>query len=149
MKLFLNFLCIGIILACIYFSLGAQENENFTKSPNTSRVVVNKKLDSIKLFNFQGIVNGNKIELQWMVHNNESINQFEIEKKTDGKNFKLAALVFGTDKMNTESYMFYEKASEKKAAYRIKIIENNGTVGYSGVIELNPNTINNTTALNN
>ncbi|MBI5370576.1 MAG: hypothetical protein HZA79_00980 [Sphingobacteriales bacterium] len=63
-----------------------------------------------------------KIQLNWKVEGNQAINFFEIEKSTDGKNFKLAALVFGTDNPEAGSYLFYEKAPGKKITYRIRLI---------------------------
>ena len=76
--------------------------------------------------------------LQWIVSENENAAQFEVEKSTDGKNFSMAALVFGTDKTATDNYQFYEKAGKKKVAYRIKIINKNQTIDYSSVIEIDP-----------
>jgi hypothetical protein len=72
--------------------------------------------------------------LQWIVSDNEDVAQFEIEKSNDGKNFTMAALVFGTDKTETDNYMFYEKATRKKMIYRVKIINKDQTVDYSTAI---------------
>ena len=62
---------------------------------------------------------------------------FELQRTTDGKNFTTAALVFGTDKNDTDSYEFYEKAKSKKAAYRLKIIYKDQSVEFSPVIHIN------------
>ena len=77
--------------------------------------------------------------LQWVVSENENAAQFEVEKSFDGKIFTMAALVFGTDKTETDNYQFYEKAAKKKVVYRVKIINKNQTVEYSPVIEIDPN----------
>lgn len=69
-----------------------------------------------------------KIQLNWKVEENQAINYFEIEKSKDGKNFKLAALVFGTDKPEAGSYQFFEKATGKKVTYRIKLISKDNQV---------------------
>lgn len=126
------------MLGCIYYSLDEQKISPVATTSPLPTLAVNKNDSHIKLFNFHGALNGNKIELQWMVNENQEVNQFEIEKSLDGKNFKIAALVFGTDKTNTDSYMFYEKAADKKTSYRIKIIDNNGTTSYSDIIEVSP-----------
>lgn len=138
MKLYSSFLSIGILLGCIYYSLDEQKISPSATTDPLPTQAVNKNDSPIKLFNFHGDLNGNKIELQWMVNENQEVNQFEIEKSFDGKNFKIAALVFGTDKTNTDSYMFYEKAANKNVSYRIKIIDNNGTASYSNVIAIGP-----------
>lgn len=77
--------------------------------------------------------------LNWTVGENETAERFEIEKSSDGKNFTLAALVFGTDKPETGNYRFYEKAGSKKIIYRIKLINKNRETHYSTIVEINPN----------
>jgi len=91
-----------------------------------------------KLINVNGSINGKKIVLNWVVDNNETADQFEVEKSTDGKNFTLAALVFGTDRSETGNYQFYEKAGNQKVSYRIKLIHKDHKEEYSTVIEINP-----------
>ena len=65
------------------------------------------------------------------------MNLFEIEKSRDGKDFKMAALVFGTEKTGDENYRFFEKAVAKKVYYRIKIVGKDNTVKYSEVLIAN------------
>ena len=92
-----------------------------------------------KLISFNGSISNNRVFLQWQVGENESADQFEVEKSTDGKNFVLAALVFGTDKPETGDYWFYEKANTKRFYYRIKMITKNRKTEYSPVITIHPN----------
>jgi hypothetical protein len=72
------------------------------------------------------------------VSQNETADQFEVEKSTDGKHFFLAALVFGTDKAENGRYEFYEKGGHQKILYRIKVINKNRETGYSPVVEITP-----------
>ncbi len=95
-----------------------------------------------KLISFKASINKNKIILQWAVKENETADQFVVEKSSDGKSFAVAALVFGTDKPETDNYEFYEKANNKKVCYRIKLISKNQETEYSSVIEINPNSKN-------
>lgn len=81
---------------------------------------------------------GNKIMIYWAVSENESADMFEIEKSTDGKNFKMAALVFGTDKPDTDNYQFYEKAGNQKWVYRIKLINKDKSAEYSPLFSPGP-----------
>ncbi|MDZ4794967.1 MAG: hypothetical protein SGI83_11865 [Bacteroidota bacterium] len=92
-----------------------------------------------KLISVTGSISSQKVVLNWEVNENESADQFEIEKSTDGKNFSIAALVFGTDKPDTGKYQFYEKAGNQKVLYRIKLINKNRQTEYSAVVEINPN----------
>ncbi len=90
------------------------------------------------LINFNGNITNNRVLLQWQVNENEAADQFEIEKSTDGKNFSIAALVFGTDKPETDNYWFYEKAKQTKFYYRVKMISKAKKATYSSVIVINP-----------
>lgn len=85
-----------------------------------------------------GAAHSGKFLLEWEVKDNETAYQFEVEKSTDGKNFTMAALVFGTDKAATDTYQFYEKAARQKTIYRIRIVNKNRTTEYSRLIEINP-----------
>lgn len=78
--------------------------------------------------------------LNWTVDHNQETNQFEIEKSSDGKNFTMAALVFGTENADTGKYQFYEKAKSKKMYYRIKIIYKDNTTEYSDIITVETKT---------
>ncbi len=91
-----------------------------------------------QLLDFKGSVKNNKVMLNWAVGENESADLFEVEKSTDGINFKMAALVFGTDKSATAKYEFYEKAGNQKVRYRIKLVNKNKKAEYSPVVEINP-----------
>ena len=72
--------------------------------------------------------------MQWVMGENETTDQFEIEKSIDGKNFILAALIFGTDKPETDSYEFYDKVRKEKTLYRLKIISKNNQIDYSDIL---------------
>ncbi len=91
-----------------------------------------------KLINVSASIENNKVFLDWTVGENETVYQFEIEKSTDGKNFTMAALVFGSDKPATDNYRFYEKADKKKVTYRIKIINKDQQTEYSSAVEVAP-----------
>jgi hypothetical protein len=89
---------------------------------------------AVRLVNFKATVDNNKVMLQWEATDNGNAYQFEVEKSYDGRNFAMTALVFGTDKTDTDQYMFYEKAGDKKVSYRIKVISKDKQAVYSEVI---------------
>jgi hypothetical protein len=91
-----------------------------------------------RLLEFKGRINNNKVILNWVVEENETADLFEVEKSTDGVTFKMAALVFGTDKSATGNYEFYEKAGNQRVQYRIKLVNKNKKAEYSPVVEINP-----------
>lgn len=105
----------------------------FTSPQSTAFSIIPAKLLSV-----EGSLNHNKVTLNWIVGENETADQFEVEKSTDGKNFKLAALVFGTDKPSVDNYTFFDKAASQKTLYRIKLISKNKVAEYSSIIEIKP-----------
>ena len=91
-----------------------------------------------RVISLDGTINNNKVLLNWKVEENEAVYMFEVEKSMDGKNFTTAAIVFGTDKSETEEYRFFEKASKPKSVYRIKLINKQRQVAYSKIITVSP-----------
>ncbi len=91
-----------------------------------------------KLVRIDGSFSNNKVILNWAVEKNETADMFEVEKSNDGKNFSMAALVFGTDKAETGIYQFFERATKQRMFYRIKLIDKNKEAIYSDVITINP-----------
>lgn len=90
----------------------------------------------VHLINFQGnINNSNKVSLQWKVGDNETINQFEVERSYDGIEFKTIALVFASEKNGIEDYIFYETINNfDKVMYRLKMIDKRNEVSYSRIL---------------
>ena len=93
-------------------------------------------LESAKFIQAGGYIKNDKVYLDWEISGNENADMFEIEKSKDGKNFSVAALVFGTNNAKTDDYRFYEKAESQKIYYRIKLINKNRQSEYSKIIEL-------------
>ena len=117
---------VSIIMLTNSNSLSAQNNvAPITASSALSTAVVNQLNCSIK---------NDRVLLNWVIDNNQSANQVEVESSTDGKNFTMAALVFGTDKKDTDDYYFYEKAKKGKIFYRLKIINKGSSVQYSAIV---------------
>ena len=98
-------------------------------------VQVNKLLP-VHLISFQGNMNkNNKVILNWTVADNEIANNFEIERSFNGRDFTSVGVVFASEKMGTENYMFYETTSgTDKVMYRLKMTDKNHKVDYSRVL---------------
>jgi hypothetical protein len=92
------------------------------------------KPDSSKFISFNSVVAKKKVSLNWIVTDNQDIDQFEVERSVDGKTFVLVALIFGTDKAGIDNYYFIEKLKKSKTYYRVKTIAKNGTITYSRAI---------------
>ena len=87
----------------------------------------------VNLISFQGNVNAkNKVSLQWKIGNNKTVDQFEVQRSYDGREFRTIGIVFGSEKIDMEDYMFYETiGSFDKVMYRLKMIDKDGDIGYS------------------
>ena len=136
MKQIFTFCILITAVFCIYQPLNAGERSHpFIKisalfsQPHTISFSASSKLISFKASRIH-----NKILLQWVMRENETTDQFEIEKSTDGKNFILTAIIFGTDKPEIDSYEFYDNVKKEKIFYRLKIIGKNKQVTYSDIL---------------
>jgi hypothetical protein len=114
-------------LCLVHHPLSARSISPFTSHPS---------LTTTKILHFDGRIQDEKVLLSWTVGENERTGMFELQRSTDGKNFTTAALVFGTDKEDVDSYKFYEKTKSKKVSYRLKIIYKDHTVAFSQVIDV-------------
>jgi hypothetical protein len=96
----------------------------------------NPAATTAKLTSFKVSINNDRAILDWEVEGNESTNLFEVEKSTDGKNFSLTALVFGSEKTEKENYQYFEKIGTEKLQFRIKLIGKDKKVSYSEIISV-------------
>lgn len=91
---------------------------------------------SSKSFSLLGNINKNKkVTLNWTIAENESINNFEIERSTNGRDFKTIAVFLTSEKNGIENYLFYETVKTGKVMYRLKIITKQNCIAYSSVIK--------------
>lgn len=129
MKFFTLASLVSITMLTYSNSLSAQNNAApitvSSASAPTSTAAISQLNCSIK---------NDRVLLNWVIDNNQLANQVEIESSTDGKTFTMAALVFGTDKKDTDNYYFYEKAKKGKIFYRLKIINKDSSVQYSAIV---------------
>src|SRR4030095_2236398 len=104
-------------------------------APVIGCVEINKLLP-VHLISFQGNMNkNNKVTLNWAVADNETANSFEVERSFNGRDFTTVGVVFASEKMGTENYMFFETTSgTDKVMYRLKMIDKNRQVDYSRIL---------------
>ena len=93
---------------------------------------------SASIIYFNGMIKKERVLLNWIIDKNQEADKFEVERSFDGKNFVMAALVFGTDQPDKVEYQFYEKNKKVKVFYRLKIIKKDLSVEYSAIISPEP-----------
>jgi hypothetical protein len=101
----------------------------------------------VTLLSFVGNLNDGKVRLLWAVAQNEDDDHFEVEKSTDGRNFKTAAVVMTSLKGGAESYSYSEVMNAEKVYYRLKMFDKNEVITYSKTVMLDIKTISNGNAL--
>jgi len=91
-----------------------------------------EELPPAKIISFEGVKDKGKITLQWTINENETTDRFDVEKSTDGINFTIAALVFTSEKIGNENYVFYEKIKKNTSLYyRLKLYGKSHDTSYS------------------
>ncbi len=89
----------------------------------------------MQLTQFTGIQQSKKIELSWMVAQNETGSYFEIEKSDNGTSFTTHSLLFASEKLGDENYRYSVAAPlSNKVFYRLKMVNKDQTFSYSNVI---------------
>lgn len=91
----------------------------------------------VKLVNFSGSVNKNRTQLQWMVAENETARNFEIQRSTNGIDFATAGNVTASTKTGDAQYSFSENISAERVMYRLKMYDNNYKAEYSKILVFN------------
>ncbi len=132
MKTTTTLLLTAIISLSLHQDVKAQDNEHpFTGA--THSISTTRNTSPINGFALR--VENAKVYLDWTVESNGEVEGFEIETSSDGNIFKMAGLVFASERMLKEDYRFYEKVRKQNTFYRVKIIQKNGVVRYSPVLK--------------
>jgi len=92
---------------------------------STTSQSLNAQLDLAFVSNFSGNSTNSCNRLTWTIASNQSVSSFEIEKSTNGKDFKTIAVLAATENFNTENYTYADTAiSADKIMYRLRILIN-------------------------
>ena len=128
--------CVIMLLLCKQIDATEKNSNNSFEKINTKSISADAVYETIVYF--KGIINSDRVLLNWTLDKNQAVDQIEVERSKDGKNFIMAGLVFGTDQPDKADYMFYEKNKKNKLFYRLKVIHKDETVVYSAIISPEP-----------
>lgn len=80
-----------------------------------------------------------KVKVNWMNEDETSVNHYEIERSSDGTNFKTVGLVFPQEEHSGRAMYSYPDRISKEGVYyyRIKAVEKNGPAIFSAVLRIN------------
>jgi hypothetical protein len=84
---------------------------------------LNAQLDLAFVSNFSANPTNSCNRLTWTIASNQSVNSFEVEKSTNGKDFKTIAVLAATERFTAENYTYADTAiSADKIMYRLRIL---------------------------
>ena len=90
----------------------------------------NAQVHHINVIDFNVAKVENEVEISWATGMAEATNYFQVEKSTDGEEFKTVAIVMGPDPTKTacDCYWYLDNISTKTKTvyYRLKHIDTNG-----------------------
>ena len=121
-----------IVLSCLVFSILLNQYQASAQNNFISVAVIEPATAIIN--NLKCRIQKDRVFLEWIISNNQLVSQIEVESSTDGKNYALAALVFSTEKKESDGYYFYEKAKTGKVFYRLKIVHKDQAILYSDIV---------------
>jgi len=89
------------------------------------------------LVSFAGRMNNGRPHLEWIIGQNETGSEFEVEKSFDGAHFSVISRIPVTSKEGMETYSYNDATSiNGRVYYRIKLINLTGKTSYSKIIAL-------------
>lgn len=90
----------------------------------------------VKLLSFTGRINGKVNDLTWTSATEENVNRYELERSTNGVDFKLIAVLRATNTNVQQVYNSIDGEPTARAFYRLKMIDNDGSFEYSNMVTL-------------
>ena len=84
---------------------------------------LNAQLDMAFISNFSAISTNSCNRLNWTIENNRGVSRFEVEKSTNGKDFKFIAVLIATEKFGIENYAYADTTiGTDTTMYRLRIL---------------------------
>ncbi|MEP7277732.1 MAG: hypothetical protein ABI813_03725 [Bacteroidota bacterium] len=89
---------------------------------------------------FEGNLEKDNVQLKWITARAFDAVSFVIERSTDGSNFNILGTVgvSSNNSISSSQYLFSDvNAAGGKSFYRLRIVQSNGKIAYTNVIEIN------------
>lgn len=94
----------------------------------------------VSILSFKGSWKDNKVNLQWQVDQESNVNRYEIERSKDGVGFEKIGTLGAVNATTKHDYSYNDEFLLLPLYYyRLKIIDNDGSFKYSGVVLLRKN----------
>jgi hypothetical protein len=100
---------------------------------NTNAIVLPVKITNVRAERLKN----NNSNISWKVEQEVNIASYQVERSTDGTKFELVKVVSAGNATASKYYTVEDVESPSSVCfYRIKAIENNGTISYSSVVKV-------------
>lgn len=94
---------------------------------------------AVNFGNFSGSVKNNAVNLAWTTKTESNLSQFLVLKSTDGTSWNTIGTVAAKNIATGTQYNFTDNNPIAKNYYRLKILDKDGKINYSGVLIINKN----------
>ena len=96
---------------------------------------LNAQLDLAFISNFNAAPTNSCNRLNWTIENNRAVNSFEVERSTNGKDFRIISVLLATEKFSIENYIYADTAIHADTImYRLRILTKTQHDFYSRII---------------
>jgi hypothetical protein len=93
------------------------------------------QLDMAFISNFSASTGNSVNRLTWTIMSNQAANSFNVERSTNGNDFKTVGIVMATEKFSTESYTYSDTIKNAgNVMYRLRIFTKTQHTFYSRII---------------
>lgn len=97
----------------------------------------------VNVISFTGKALENANQLNWTVAQEVDFSHYEVLRSDDGREFSTVGTVFATENsMDMKSYSFVDASAKSEVSYyKLKLVDNNGSVAYTSLVVINRNVI--------
>lgn len=93
----------------------------------------------LSIISFTGNKSGNYNALNWTIANEVNILHYELERSNDAINFTTINIQNAKNNSSNQLYSYDDVAAlQNKVYYRLKCVDNNGQLKYSGIVVITP-----------
>lgn len=90
----------------------------------------------VKLESFAGTIKECDALLSWKTTSEENFERFDVEYSVDGRTFNKVGSVQGRNSPTGATYTFNYAQQASKAFYRLKLVDKDGKINFSGTVQL-------------
>lgn len=102
----------------------------------------NCSIQPVNIISFTGMINNNKVDLDWKTSNEINLSHYSVERYNDNNVFVEVGKVNALNSLVNNSYIFNDTSViniSKYQYYRLKLVDAYGQFYYSSILKISPN----------